>query len=94
MLAGPAADAATPLATLARRPVSEPAPTRYRTPLPQAYNLAGVPSLSVPCGFTADGLPLGLQLATRHFDEATLFRVAHAYEQATPWHRRWPTVVA
>jgi aspartyl-tRNA(Asn)/glutamyl-tRNA(Gln) amidotransferase subunit A len=45
-------------------------------------NLVGVPGISVPCGATADGRPIGLQLITRHFDEATLLRLAHAYEQA------------
>lgn len=46
------------------------------------FSLAGVPAMSVPCGFSKDGLPLGLQLAARSFDEATLFRAAYAYEQA------------
>jgi aspartyl-tRNA(Asn)/glutamyl-tRNA(Gln) amidotransferase subunit A len=90
VLVGPAADAAGLLSELQRRPVAEAGPVRYRTPLPQAFNLAGVPALSVPCGFTSDGLPLGMTLATRHFDETTLLRVAHAYERATPWHARWP----
>lgn len=44
-------------------------------------NLAGVPAISVPCGFQ-DGLPLGLQIIGKHFDEKTVYRVAHAYEQA------------
>lgn len=48
------------------------------------------PTLSVPCGFTTDGLPIGLQIAGRHFDEATVLRVGHAYEQATEWHTRRP----
>jgi aspartyl-tRNA(Asn)/glutamyl-tRNA(Gln) amidotransferase subunit A len=54
------------------------------------FNLSGHPAITVPCGFTAEGLPVGLQFAGRAFDEATLFRVAHAYEQATPWHERRP----
>jgi aspartyl-tRNA(Asn)/glutamyl-tRNA(Gln) amidotransferase subunit A len=53
-------------------------------------NLAGLPGLSVPCGFTAAGLPVGLQLLGRPLDEATLLRTAHAYEQATGWHLRPP----
>ncbi len=53
-------------------------------------NLAGVPGLSINCGFTSDGLPVGLQLVGRPFDEPTLFRAAYAYEQATDWHTRRP----
>ncbi|HEY1012909.1 MAG TPA: Asp-tRNA(Asn)/Glu-tRNA(Gln) amidotransferase subunit GatA [Herpetosiphonaceae bacterium] len=52
-------------------------------------NLAGVPGLVVPCGFS-EGLPTGLQLIGKPFDEATLLRVGHAYEQATDWHTRRP----
>lgn len=52
-------------------------------------NLAGVPGISVPCGFT-DGLPLGLQIIGKHFDEATVYRVAHAFEQATTYHKEKP----
>lgn len=54
-------------------------------------NLAGLPGISVPCGFS-DGLPIGLQLIGRSFDEATLFQAAYAYEQATDWHRRRPSL--
>jgi aspartyl-tRNA(Asn)/glutamyl-tRNA(Gln) amidotransferase subunit A len=46
-------------------------------------SLAGVPCMSVPCGFSPDGLPVGLQIIANHFDEATMFRVAYNYEQAT-----------
>jgi aspartyl-tRNA(Asn)/glutamyl-tRNA(Gln) amidotransferase subunit A len=57
-------------------------------------NIAGLPGISVPCGFaTADDgprLPIGLQVIAKPFDEATLFRVAHAYEQSTSWHRERP----
>jgi aspartyl-tRNA(Asn)/glutamyl-tRNA(Gln) amidotransferase subunit A len=52
--------------------------TRYTGPT----NLTGHPSLSIPCGTTASGLPVGLQLIGRHFDEATLYRFGHAYEEA------------
>ncbi|MBI2002177.1 MAG: Asp-tRNA(Asn)/Glu-tRNA(Gln) amidotransferase subunit GatA [candidate division NC10 bacterium] len=53
-------------------------------------NLAGVPGISVNCGFTKSGLPIGLQVIGKPFDEETILRVAHAYEQATPWHRERP----
>ena len=54
------------------------------------FNATHLPALSVPCGFTAAGLPIGLQIAGRPFDEATVLRVGHAYEQATEWHLRRP----
>jgi aspartyl-tRNA(Asn)/glutamyl-tRNA(Gln) amidotransferase subunit A len=56
------------------------------------FNMAGLPALALPCGFGANGLPISLQLAGRPFDEATVLRAGHAYEQATEWHRRRPPV--
>jgi aspartyl-tRNA(Asn)/glutamyl-tRNA(Gln) amidotransferase subunit A len=53
-------------------------------------NLAGLPALSIPCGFTTDRLPVGLQLTGRRFDEATLLRIADAYERDTSWWREVP----
>ncbi len=53
-------------------------------------NVSGHPALSVCCGFTAAGLPIGLQLVGRRFDEATLLKVGDAYERATPWRQRRP----
>jgi len=53
-------------------------------------NLAGLPGISVPCGLTVAGLPIGLQVLGKPFDEATVLRVAYAYEQATEWHTRRP----
>ena len=53
-------------------------------------NLAGMPGISLNCGFTRSGLPIGLQIIGKPFDEATILRTAHAYEQATPWHTRRP----
>lgn len=53
-------------------------------------NLAGIPGISIPCGLTQDGLPIGLQLLGKPFDEATLLQMAYAYEQATDWHKRKP----
>jgi aspartyl-tRNA(Asn)/glutamyl-tRNA(Gln) amidotransferase subunit A len=52
--------------------------------------LAGMPALAVPCGFGASGLPLSLQIIGRRFEDATVLRGGHAYEQATDWHRRRP----
>ena len=53
-------------------------------------NLTGLPAISLPCGSTADNLPVGLQLFGRHYDEAVLLRVAYAFERATPWHAMFP----
>jgi len=55
-----------------------------------SVNLAGLPGISISCGFTKAGLPIGLQLIGKPFDEATVLKVAHAYEQATDWHLRKP----
>ena len=54
------------------------------------FNLTGLPAISIPCGFTRAGLPIGLQLAAGPWREALLLRVARAYEHATPWHERLP----
>ncbi len=53
-------------------------------------NLAGIPALSLSCGFTGQGLPIGLQMLSNFFQEERLLQVAHAYEQSTPWHARRP----
>jgi aspartyl-tRNA(Asn)/glutamyl-tRNA(Gln) amidotransferase subunit A len=55
-----------------------------------SVNLAGLPALSLPCGFDQGGLPIGLQIVGRPFDEETVLNVAYAYEQATDWHRSAP----
>ena len=54
------------------------------------FNTYGLPAISVPCGFTSDGLPIGLQLIGPHWAEGAVFQLAHAYERATPWHERHP----
>ncbi len=54
-------------------------------------NLAGLPAISIPCGLTSDGLPIGLQLTGRAFDETTVLRIADAYERVTPWSTAIPT---
>jgi aspartyl-tRNA(Asn)/glutamyl-tRNA(Gln) amidotransferase subunit A len=55
-------------------------------------NLAGVPGISVPCGFSSEGLPIGLQIIGKHFDEGTVYRAAHAFEQATEFHKQRPSL--
>jgi aspartyl-tRNA(Asn)/glutamyl-tRNA(Gln) amidotransferase subunit A len=55
-------------------------------------NLAGLPGISVPAGFSSDGLPIGFQLMGRMFDETTLLRVADAYERVTEWHKKTPAL--
>ena len=60
--------------------------------LTTTFSLANVPALSVPCGFTATGLPIGLQIAGRPFDESTVLRAGHVYEQETGWYSRRPDV--
>jgi aspartyl-tRNA(Asn)/glutamyl-tRNA(Gln) amidotransferase subunit A len=54
------------------------------------FNFTGLPAIQVPCGFDSDGLPVGLQIAGKPFDEATVCQVAYAYEQSTSWHRQHP----
>lgn len=54
------------------------------------FNLTGQPAISVPCGFTSEGMPVGLQIAGLPFGESRILRVAAAYEQATAWHQRHP----
>jgi len=55
-----------------------------------SVNLAGIPAISIPCGFTKDGLPVGLQIMAKPFNEEMLFRLAHAFEQNTEWHKIKP----
>ncbi|HEY7023187.1 MAG TPA: amidase [Ktedonobacterales bacterium] len=56
------------------------------------FNLTGEPALSIPCGFSASGLPIGAQLVAAHFNEPTLLRLGHAYQRATDWHTHRPTL--
>lgn len=58
------------------------------------FSLTGIPALSVPCGFSADGLPLSMQIGGKPFDEATVLRVGDAYQRSTPWHLRTPPAAA
>ncbi len=79
--------------------LDEPPPTfgeydvlaTVKRPSPRApINFMGIPAISIPCGFTEDGLPIGMQIAGRSFDEPTLLRAAHTYEQAMGWHKKRP----
>lgn len=67
--------------------VARPPDTSWAT---RAFSLTGHPALTLPCGFDGNGMPIGLQVAARHFAERTMFQVAHCYERATPWHDRRP----
>jgi aspartyl-tRNA(Asn)/glutamyl-tRNA(Gln) amidotransferase subunit A len=60
--------------------------TRFTRP----FNIAGYPAISIPCGFTTDGIPIGMQIGGKAFDEYTVLRVAHAYEQDAMWFERHP----
>ena len=62
--------------------------TRFTAP----FNLAGLPALSLPCGFTKEGLPIGLQIVSRAWGEFKVLNIAHAFEQATEWHKRMPAI--
>jgi len=70
--------------------VDAPPDTSWGT---RAFNLSGRPAMTLPCGFDERGRPIGLQVTARAFDEHSMFRVAHAFEGATPWHRCRPTLV-
>jgi aspartyl-tRNA(Asn)/glutamyl-tRNA(Gln) amidotransferase subunit A len=56
-------------------------------------NIAGIPGISIPCGFSRENLPIGLQIMGKHFDEGMLLRVAYAFEQNTDFHLKKPAVV-
>ena len=55
-------------------------------------NITGMPAISIPCGFTGDGLPVGMQLLGSRWSEARLLAIALAYEEATEWHKRHPNL--
>ena len=67
-------------------------PTRSATA--EVFNLAACPALSVPCGFSGDGLPIGLQLAAKPMNEQTLLNAAYAYQETTELHRQHPPIQA
>jgi aspartyl-tRNA(Asn)/glutamyl-tRNA(Gln) amidotransferase subunit A len=63
--------------------------TRFTSP----FNLTGLPALSIPCGLTADGLPLGLQIVSKQWGEVKVLQAGHAFQQATDWHLRRPDLI-
>ena len=65
-----------------------------RRSFPTPASLAGTPAMAVPCGFSAAGLPLSLQIIGRRFEDAAVLRVGHAYERATAWHTRRPPLLS
>ncbi|MBI2759836.1 MAG: hypothetical protein HYX51_00210 [Chloroflexi bacterium] len=77
-----------PITEAEKFPVGAPANLSFC----RLFNQTGLPSLSIPNGFSSDGLPISLLVSGRPFDEATVLRVGHAYEQATEWHLRRPPV--
>ena len=83
----------TPAFRLGER-VSDPLQMYLADIFTVSANLAGLPAISVPCGFTADRLPIGLQLTGRRFDEATLLRIADAYERDTEWRNQRPSITS
>jgi aspartyl-tRNA(Asn)/glutamyl-tRNA(Gln) amidotransferase subunit A len=76
-------------APIAKRPRNHAVERRKNTSI---FNFTGQPAISIPCGFTAAGLPAGMMLAGAMFEDAKVFRFAHAFEEATPWHRRHPGI--
>jgi aspartyl-tRNA(Asn)/glutamyl-tRNA(Gln) amidotransferase subunit A len=94
VLLAPAGPRTAPLIAAMRAPVTskKEAAARFftRRSYTTSFSLAGTPTVAVPCGLSASGLPIGLQIAGGPFDEATVLRAAWAYEQATPWHQRRP----
>ena len=62
--------------------------TQYSRP----YNITGTPAITIPCGFSESGMPIGLQIAGKAFDAATVLQTAHAYESTTEWHLQHPPI--
>jgi aspartyl-tRNA(Asn)/glutamyl-tRNA(Gln) amidotransferase subunit A len=86
------------LLTAASRTIADVADPNRRShgigaSITQPFSISGTPALAIPCGFSRDeGMPLSLQIAAGPFQETTVLRVAHAYQQATDWHHRHPTL--
>ena len=80
----------TPTTRVMPGPISNPPTGRIRNTVP--FNALGIPSISVPCGFSRGGFPIGLQVSGPRLREAQVLALAHAYEQTTEWHRRQPAM--
>lgn len=89
VIVGPSSISTAP--SLGEKAALTPVQIYYGDILTVPVNLTGVPALSVPAGF-ADGMPVGLQLIGDYYDEATLYQVAHAFEQATDHHKQFPAI--
>ena len=79
---------ALPIDNIENSASQAPALTRFTAP----FNLAGCPALSIPCGFSEAGLPIGLQIVCGHWQEAKALRAGYAFEQGTEWHKRKPSL--
>jgi aspartyl-tRNA(Asn)/glutamyl-tRNA(Gln) amidotransferase subunit A len=76
------------IASATADPTSEISLIRNTVP----FNALGIPTISIPCGFSRAGLPIGLQISGPRLGETRVLALAHAYEQATEWHRRLPSI--
>ena len=84
----------TPTTAYAAYPIGGTSPQADMRSLTRPVSLTGLPALAVPCGFTSTGLPTSMQLVGRAWEESTLLRIGHAYEQAAGWYRRHPPLEA
>ena len=82
----------TPTVSHPAFPIGKVSPLSDMLNFLRPVSLTGLPALSLPCGFTQAGLPIGMQLIGRLWEEGTVLQVGHAYEQSTDWHRRRPPV--
>ena len=73
-------------------PTNDPARPFEHIAFTLPYNMSEQPAASINCGYTASGLPIGLQIVGQPFDEETVLRTAYAYEQSTEWHQRHPNL--
>jgi aspartyl-tRNA(Asn)/glutamyl-tRNA(Gln) amidotransferase subunit A len=84
----------TPTTAYAAYPIGGTSPQADMRSLTRPVSLTGLPALAVPCGFTSTGLPASMQLVGRAWEESTLLRIGHAYEQAAGWYKRRPPLEA